>query len=165
MSNPLASSSNLTAKLAELTREFPFDAELSLAPLIRFWEREIGGPHSLRGKLGRTIQAALREAPELSGPIHDVGVLAKHQDLIEALMAVVFPPAFWHHEYAAALVPFQLKSFYATPPFERDLMRTDGTLSGRLNIDWPTLGRFRLLNAYPSCSVASGASTSRSITR
>src|SRR5215468_6673281 len=109
MSNDVGSISDLQARLAELGREFPFEIELTLVPLIKFWEREIANPHSLRGTLGRTIQAALHEAPELSGPIHDVAVLTRHQDLVEALMAVVFPPASWHQEYAAALVPFQLK--------------------------------------------------------
>ena len=149
MSNPLASSSpDLAVRLAELTRDFPFDVELSLAPLIKFWEREIAGRGSLRGKLGRTLQAAVREAPEVSEPIHDLSIFVKHRELVEALMAAVFPPASWDQEYAAALVPFQLKSFYSTPPFERELTGTDGKLSGRLNVDLPTLGRFRLLNAY-----------------
>jgi hypothetical protein len=149
MSDPLGSSAtSLTATVAELTRNFPFDVELSLVPLIKFWEREIAGRGSLRGKLGRTLQAALREAPELSEAIHDLSVLGKHRELVETLMAAVFPPAFWDQEYAAALVPFQLKSFYSTPPFERELMGTDGKLSGQLNVDLPTLGRFRLLNAY-----------------
>src|SRR5262245_31163683 len=149
MSDPLSSSSSdLATKLTELGREFPFDVELSLAPLIKFWEREIAAdPQSLRGTLGRTIQAALRQAPELSEPIKDVAVLAKHHDLVETLMAVVFPPASWQQEYAAALVPFQLKSVYSTPSFKRELMEADGTFSGRVNIDWPTMGRFRLLNA------------------
>src|SRR5262249_52819863 len=124
------------------------EIELSLVPLIKFWEREIANPHSLRGTLGRTIQAALREAPELSGPIHDVAVLTRHQDLVEALMAVVFPPASWHQAYGATLVPFQLRSLYSTPSCERELMGTEGQLSGRLNIDWTTMGRFRLLNAF-----------------
>ncbi|HXJ82179.1 MAG TPA: GAF domain-containing protein [Candidatus Methylomirabilis sp.] len=148
MSQPEISPTELTAKLAELTREFPFDVELSLTPLIKFWEREGHDPQSLRGKLFETLRTALMEAPELAGPIHDVSALAKHQDLLGVLMDVVFPPAFWQQEYAAALVPFQLKSFYSTPLFARELMGTDGKLSGRLNIDWPTLGRFRLLNAY-----------------
>ncbi len=149
MSSPLASSSpELHVTLAALTRDFPFNVELSLAPLIRFWEEEIASRDSLRGRLGRTLQGVLKEAPELFEPIHDQSVLTRHRELVEALMAAVFPPVFWEQEYAAALVPFQLKSFYSTPTFERELMGSDGKLSGRLNIDLPTLARFRLLNAY-----------------
>jgi hypothetical protein len=139
---------DLHIQLGELAREFPFHVELSLAPLIKFWEDEIASRDSLRGRLGRSIEAELRKVPELAAPIHDPSVLTRHQDLVEALMTVVFPPAFWEQEYAAALVPFQLRSFYSTPTFERELMGKDGKLTGQLNVDMPTLARFRLLNAY-----------------
>jgi len=131
-----------------MAREFPFEVELSLAPLIRFWEGRIAGEDSLRGRLGHLLQTELRGAPELSAPIHDLALLERRRELVEALMAVVFAPAFWEQEYAAALIPFQLKSFYSTPAFERDLRGDDGRLRGRLNVDMPTLARFRLLNAY-----------------
>ena len=139
---------DLHIQLGELAREFPFQVELSLAPLIKFWEKEIASQDSIRGRLGRSIEAELRKVPELAAPIHDPSVLTRHRELIEALMTVVFPPAFWEQEYAAALVPFQLRSFYSTPTFERELMGKDGKLTGQLNVDMPTLARFRLLNAY-----------------
>ena len=148
MTAPAPSRSDLDAALAEMAREFPFEVELSLAPLIRFWEGRIAGEDSLRGRLGRLLQTELRGAPELSAPIHDLALLERRRELVEALMAVVFAPAFWEQEYAAALIPFQLKSFYSTPAFERDLRGDDGRLRGRLNVDMPTLARFRLLNAY-----------------
>ncbi len=145
MSSPSASLSDLHP--AQLAREFPFEVELSLAPLIRFWA-EIGREDSLRGKLGRAVQAELHQAPELSQPIHDLSVLTRRWELVEALMSAVFPPVFWEQEHAAALIPFQLKSFYATPAFSRDLMGENGSLRGRLNVDMQTLARFRLLNVY-----------------
>jgi hypothetical protein len=133
--------------LAELARDFPFDCELSLGPLIGYWT-DGARENSLRGGLGRVLQAELARAPELSEPIVDLTVLDRHRELVEALMAAIFPTVFWDQEHAAALIPFQLKSFYSTPAFARNLMAADGKLSGRLNVDSETLLQFRLLNAY-----------------
>jgi len=147
MSDPLWARSDQTV-LAHLAQEFPFECELSLQPLIAFWEKEIATEDSVRGRVGRLLQSEVRRAPELSEPIQDFGILARHRELVETLMAAVFAPVSWELEPAAALVPFQLKSFYSTPAFARDLMGADGGLRGRLNVDKRTLGQFRLRNAY-----------------
>src|SRR5262249_4789613 len=84
----------------------------------------------------------------LAQPMRDIGALERNRPLVEAMMSAVFPPVFWEQDYSAALVPFQLRSFYATPSFERDFMAADGRLQGQLNVDGETLARFRLLNAY-----------------
>jgi GAF domain-containing protein len=133
---------------AHSASEFPFECELSLRPLIEFWERGIADQDSLRGRVGRLLRAELDRAPELFHPLEDVDVLAQHADLVEMLMAAIFPAASRMSEPAAALIPFQLRSFYSTPAFRRSLMGEDGALRGRLNVDKRTLGHFRLLNAY-----------------
>ncbi len=148
MSSPLALLWNLQPSLADLAKEFPFECELSLQPLISFWDRQGAREDSLVGRLARVLQRELRQAPELSEPIRDLGVLTRHQELVEVLMTAVFPAVFWEQEHAAALIPFQLKSFYSTPAFASSLMGTDGRLRGRLNVDKQTLAQFRLLNAY-----------------
>jgi hypothetical protein len=139
--------SDLQSTVAELAREFPFDCELTLRPLIEYW-MEAAHEDSLRGRLGRVLQAELSRATELSEPIVDLAVLDRHRELVEALMTAVFPPVSWDQDQAAALIPFQLKSFYATPAFGRTLMGPEGKLAGRLNVDGRTLLQFRLLNAY-----------------
>ena len=148
MSSPLVSASDLQSSLMELVKEFPFECELSLQPLISFWEQMGAREDSLLGRLAGVLERELRQAPELSEPIRDLDVLARHAELVEALMAAVFPAVFWEQEHAAALIPFQLKSFYSTPAFASTLMGADGRLRGRLNVDKRTLSRFRLLNAY-----------------
>ncbi|PYO57383.1 MAG: GAF domain-containing protein [Candidatus Rokuibacteriota bacterium] len=148
MSSPLVSASDLQSSLMELAKEFPFECELSLQPLISFWEQMGAREDSLLGRLAGVLERELRQAPELSEPIRDLDVLARHAELVEALMAAVFPAVFWEQEHAAALIPFQLKSFYSTPAFANTLMGADGRLRGRLNVDKRTLSRFRLLNAY-----------------
>jgi len=148
MSSPLVSLSDLQSTPSDLAKDFPFECELSLQPLISFWEQMGAREDSLLGRLARVVERDLRQAPELSEPIRDLGVLARHHELVEALMAAVFPAVFWEQEHAAALIPFQLRSFYSTPAFANNLMGPDGKLRGRLNVDKQTLGQFRLLNAY-----------------
>jgi hypothetical protein len=130
-----------------LDSEFPFEAQLSLAPLIRFWD-EMAREESVRGELARALQRRLREAPELQAPIDDLSVLGRHRSLLDALMSAVFPPAFMDQSHSAALIPFRLRSIYGTHAFARNLMGPDGLIQGQLNLDGRALRRFRLLNAY-----------------
>ena len=46
------------------------------------------------------------------------------------LMSVVFPQASWDQTYAAALLPFHLQSFYATPSFARLGMADEECMPG-----------------------------------
>src|SRR5262245_31756369 len=147
MSDVQISPSEPPSMLTGLGWEFPFERELSLAALIRFWEETIAREDSLRGRMGRALQEELRQAGELAEPINDPGVLTRHREILQVLMGAVFPAVFWEQEHAAALVPFELRSFYATPSFERDFL-SGGHLRARLSVDKSGLARFRLLNAY-----------------
>lgn len=110
---------------------FPFRCELSLAPLITFWT-QLSAYHEFgRGPIPGLVREKAREAPELACVIEDLSVIDKHRAFVDLMMTAMFPPAFWEQEYGAALFPFQLRAFYATPPFRRALMGADGTLQGR----------------------------------
>jgi hypothetical protein len=121
---------------------FPFRCELSLAPLIAFWTRAAGEP-SAKGTLARIVGEQVQRSPELLGTIEDTAVIERHRELVDVLMSAVFPSASWEQEYGAALVPFQLRGFYATP-LMRLLIAADGTLQGRVNLDEAMVGRMRL---------------------
>ena len=127
---------------------FPFRSELSLVPLLRFWEKKFGDDTSSKGVFVRTVREQVSQVPELLGPITDLSVIDRHRKLIEVVMAGIFAPAFFEQEFSAVLVPFQLKSFYATPPFERHLRAEDGTLRGRVNLDAPMVSAMRIFFAY-----------------
>jgi len=128
---------------------FPFTCQLSLAPLIAFWQQAISTQHPIKGALASMVQEQLRQAPELFEPITDQAIIAQHRELIDLLMSVVFPRASWEQAYAAALIPFQLQSFYTTPAFERlGMADEDGTLRGRMNTDGQTLAHVKILHAY-----------------
>jgi hypothetical protein len=128
--------------------ELPLASELSLAPLIAFWNDVLARKDSVKGAMGRVVQERLREAPELAQPIRDLAVLDRHRDLVDTMMSAVFPPVFWDHDYGAALLPFQLRAFYATPSFERTLLDRDGMVKVRINVDPETVASVRLLYAY-----------------
>ena len=127
---------------------FPFKSELSLATLFEFWQKKYGDDTSAKGVFMRTVREQVRQVPELMGPIADLSVVERHRNLIQVLMAGIFAPAFFEQEFSAVLVPFQLKSFYATPLFERYLRAEDGTLRGRVNLDASMVSEMRTFFAY-----------------
>ena len=88
------------------------------------------------------------KAPELLNPIHDLSVLDRHRELVDVLMTEVFPPASWVTDYAAAMLPFQLKSFYCTPAFKQLVSDSKGGVRGRINLDQDAVLSARILNAY-----------------
>jgi len=91
--------------------KFPFKSSLSLKLLLDFWDRLAAEGKSRMDCLEPFIRQKLKNAPELREPIEDLTILENHQDLIELLMSLVFPPAFWESDCAAAFVPFQFTSF------------------------------------------------------
>jgi len=128
---------------------FPFTCQLSLAPLIAFWQQAISTRHPIKEAIARMVQDQLHQAPELFEPITDQAIIVQHQELVDMLMSVVFPQASWEQAYAAALLPFHLQSFYATPAFARlGMADEDGTLRGRMNTDVQTLAQVKILHAY-----------------
>src|SRR5262245_56102686 len=126
------------------TGEFPFPCEFSLSELARYWEREAeaGNP------VGRLIREKLAEAPELLGPIASRGELDRHRELVDLMMSAIVPPALRESALVAALIPFSLRSLYATPAMERHGLDETGRLRGRINTDPRTAFADRILKAY-----------------
>jgi GAF domain len=141
-------SADLQAALKADPDGFPFKSELSLVPLLKFWEKKFGDDTSPKGAFVRAVREQVREVPELLGPITDLGVIDRHRQLVQVLMSGIFPTAFFEQEFSAVLIPFQLRSFYATPPFEQHLRGADGTLKGRVNLDAPMVSALRIFFAY-----------------
>src|SRR5215471_14443185 len=127
---------------------FPFASELSLAPLAAFWQQTMHPAHPVEGALVAQVQQALQETPALLESITDGSVIAQHQEIVDTLMSVIFPRASGDEVHAAALWPFYLRSFYATPAFTRRLLTEDGCMSGRPNVDEDLIEQIRTLYAY-----------------
>jgi hypothetical protein len=128
--------------------KFPFKNRLSLKPLIDFWEGFLAEGKCGMSSLGPVIRQKLANTPELREPIEDLSILENHQEFIDLLMSVVFPPAFWETDCAAAFVPFQFTSFYATPIF-KILFKMEGQgFTPQLNVDPQQWEWGRCLKAY-----------------
>jgi hypothetical protein len=129
-------------------KPFPFAYELSLASLIGFWQHMPADHGAVKGALAAIVHKAVQQTPALLEPITDMALIAQHQELVDVLMTVAFPPALWKQTYAAALLPFHLQSFYATPSFQNLLVGDNGMLHGRINADEQTVDHVRILHAY-----------------
>ena len=143
----LSGSADLQSALHADPSGFPFRCELSLAPLIAFWTRP-GNEGSALGVLSQMVGDDILKASDLLGTIVDASVIAKRREIVDVLMAAVFPPASWEQDYGAATIPFQLRGFYATPSMQRLLMNADGVVQGRVNLDLHMVGAMRLAYAY-----------------
>jgi hypothetical protein len=148
MSQQSSISSNGHAVVQPCPDTFPFASELSLAPLVAFWQQTMHPEHPVEGALAVKVQQALQEAPALLEPITDGSVIAQHQELVDTLMSVIFPRASGDEVHAAALWPFYLRSFYATPAFARRLLAEDGCMRGRPNVDADLIEQIRTRYAY-----------------
>jgi hypothetical protein len=143
-----AESSDLALLTGAGPDTFPFRRELSLKPLVDFWLGDATCEGGVCTALGAVVRDAVAKAPALLEPITDLAVLEKHPDVVDALMAAVFPPGAWDQSLGAALTPFDLQSFYETPAFKQALLGPDGFLRGRVNLDAGNLGLARLRFAY-----------------
>ncbi len=127
---------------------FLFETFLTLKPLLDYWNQydEDGDP--IKTALVQKIREELQQAPELAGVIQDLSVIEKHRRLVDQLMSLVISPAFWKEMRSAAIVPFQMRSFYATPKFVQMEILKDGGFSVGVNLDPELLFMGKVLNAY-----------------
>src|SRR5438034_2572705 len=153
MSSVMSGSAAAGIAIGKDPAAYPFRCELRLAPLITSWT-QLSAYHEFgRGPIPGLVREKARATPELAEVIDDLSVIEKHRAFVDLMMSALFPPAFWEQEYGAALFPFQLRAFYATPPFRCSLGSADGTLQGRANFLQEhsveqTLAAARLLLAY-----------------
>lgn len=132
----------------EILGNYPFRCVFTLKPLIDFWKQTMAPSSAEKVCLMEGIQEGLEKAPELQKPIEDFSILSSHQDLLKNLMSVVFPPAFWETEVAAALVPFNQKPVFVSPSFRRLLLNEDESMRGRPHLGEDTHSKMRLMRAY-----------------
>jgi len=111
-----------------------FKYSLSLEPLLDFWRAKVapGCPHM--AEMFRVFEKRVLETPELQAPITGAAI-KDHLSILMPLMSVVFPPASWETELAAAIDPVESRPFHATPRFQELLVGPDGRLSGRFKAD------------------------------
>jgi GAF domain-containing protein len=109
--------------------ENQFNSYISFRLLIETLKKMIAegnpGSQKLYGDLVRKAEAT----PELLAPTADLSLLEPHTELVEMLLATIFPPtnADSDHLYAVAL-PFRYEILYASPLFKQLFMRTGSNL-------------------------------------
>ncbi len=106
----------------------PFRRILSLDRLIAYWEKERRENAGGTALMAEHVLAGLERAPELRGPIEDIAVLERHATLINALMSAIFPLGLRNHAFSMAAYPVELRPFYVTPRFRRELVGENGLL-------------------------------------
>jgi hypothetical protein len=126
----------------------PVRAEFSLQPLIKYWERELAEGDSAFAAATRALLERVRQTPAFSGPVADPAALRADPKLLSTLMLAVFSPSFQEDGMGAAVLPFQLRSFFATPDFARLLTDADGALQFRMDADVSLLLNVRIVSAY-----------------
>ncbi|GAB3820640.1 hypothetical protein GCM10028895_21260 [Pontibacter rugosus] len=128
--------------------EFPFKTTLSLAPLISYWENKVKHDPGCNAERIQELTEMLQGNSELMGQIQDTAIIEKHIETVDLLMEDIFPSALWENDLKAVSVPFQFKSFYASPKLEEMNLMVGDNYAEKLNLDQKTL-LFRItLQAY-----------------
>ena len=89
----------------------PFNTELDLSGLIRYWKANLSS-ESFKYFPAGELMAQVEKVPELHQPIRDLKVIEKHAGLISGLLSVIFPPALTDNLLMGAHVPFDFSGFY-----------------------------------------------------
>ncbi len=102
-------------------------SRLSFKPLITALKKNIASGNPGVQKLYGRVVTEFESYPELLGNITDLSVIDKHTELIEELLAAIFPPTASAHDclYAVAL-PFKFQTVYTSKLF-RHLFIKPGT--------------------------------------
>jgi hypothetical protein len=108
--------------------EFVFNSRLSFQPLISTLKKTISegkpGAQKLYGDLIKKIESI----PELSQPFSDLSLLKPHAEIIEMLLATLFPPAIAEHENLYAVgFPFRFNVIYSSRLFQARFLKPGTT--------------------------------------
>lgn len=128
--------------------DFPFRSVLSLSGLIDLARKAQAHPEDNFIHLGDDFEDLLAQAPELCRPLEDREVLKKHSQLVNRLLALLFPPVFWNSEPFAVLIPFNMDPVWASPPFRSLFVGRDGCIRMLRKISAELFRQGRLVRAY-----------------
>jgi GAF domain-containing protein len=135
--------------LDQTVKEFPFQIELSLRPLLEHLRRRADqGDRQAQACLGPDFWERLEEAPELWQPLDGSRPVARHRDLLDRLTAYLIPPVFWESEPFAAIKPFVMEPFQTSPAFRRLFMDESGRISVRRDVADEKFNLGRVIRVY-----------------
>lgn len=129
-------------------QDFPFKTHLSFNPLIEFWEKEISHSNIFKSEIIKISLEKIKQVPELNNLVEDYSILEKHKDIIDLLMAVIYPSAQWQKLISASVAPFSFKFFYMTPAFEKLMPGETPFNIEKVGLDPKTVFIDKVVNAY-----------------
>src|SRR5688572_27434842 len=117
------------------------NSTLSFVPLVNALKKNIAeGSPGMKKLYGHVIRE-FESRPELMTTIPNLDILFPHSDLIEELLAAVFPPTTANHMYGVS-IPFKHLAVYASPRFKsmlkpgtNEIMVPDGEVAVGLNLE------------------------------
>jgi hypothetical protein len=110
--------------------ESSINSHLSFWPLLEALKKNLAGGNPGMQKLYGRVVAEMESQPELMTTITDLSVLKPHNELIQELLASVFPPTTPNNLYAVAL-PFKFQTVYTSKLFNALFLKPD---SNEINI-------------------------------
>lgn len=131
-----------------ITARYPFKTALSFKPFFEYLKKRGNAIQNTMPCAGLSLEAMIQQAPVLNGPIPDLSVLERHRELIERLFSLVFSPLFWDEQAVAAVVPFSIRPIFVSPKFNKLFLKTDGSLTGRLNLAKEQFDMGRVIRSY-----------------
>lgn len=107
-----------------------FNSVLSILPLVTVIRRMVDEDKPGAKKLYQELLAEIETKPELLQPSIDTGVLHRHEALVEALLATIFPPSISSNQGMYAITfPFSSETIYASPGFKRYFLKEGTTIN------------------------------------
>jgi GAF domain-containing protein len=117
------------------------NSTLSFVPLVNALKKNIEEGSPGMKKLYGQVLREFESHPELMQTITNLDILFPHSDLIEELLAAVFPPTTANHMYGIS-IPFKHLAVYASPRFKsmlkpgtNQIMVPDGEVAVSLNLE------------------------------
>ncbi len=95
----------------------PYKTRLSFVALLRFWESKLDSEDMAEKILANEIIKRVESHPELWEPIDDYADLVHHNEVVELLLAGLFPLNLRATQLGQACRPFDMNAFYSTPAF------------------------------------------------
>jgi hypothetical protein len=101
-----------------------FNSTLSLQPLIVVLKRMMAEEKPGAKKLYQHILKEIEAVPELLQSVQDTALLQQHGELVEALLACIFPPSTSSNQGLYAITyPFSSETIYASPGFKKIFLK------------------------------------------
>jgi len=118
---------NMSNKVNQYT-DLVFNSRISFQPLINVLKKTIAEGKPGAKKLYGELIAKIEGIPELSQPFSDLSLLKPHAEVIETLLATLFPPAPAEHENLYAVgYPFRFNVIYTSPLFHTRFVKPGTT--------------------------------------